>query len=59
MSRDEDILLSAARLTDRTDLYREWAQGYREQLARDGWSPTEAEHIAGDALIVLFRKAMT
>jgi hypothetical protein len=37
---------------------REWAKGFRVALLRDGWSQTQAEHIAAEALIDMIRGAL-
>lgn len=50
--------LAMAGLGDHVDIFREWATGYRQTLVRDGWSETQAERVAADALVELFRKVM-
>lgn len=59
MSAAQDFRIAMVEFTENTEPLREWAKGYREALTRDGWSETQAERIAADALIQLFRKVMS
>ena len=48
---------AVAELMDNFAVMSEAAKGYRDQLERDGWSPTQAEVIAAEWLILAQRKA--
>lgn len=57
MSGTTDLAAAFAEFNDNLAPAREWAMGYRMQLERDGWSMTQAERIAADALIEVSRSA--